>query len=127
MSGAPAAGTAEGDGTAEDDGTAEGGEAGTAARTGADARRLHAALAAALADQLDAAVSFRHELHAAADVSGSEEPTAERVAAALGDPGAPWVAGAGRLVRIGPAAGPSLAIRAEIGRASCRERVLRLV
>jgi amidohydrolase len=76
--------------------------------------RLHAALSAALADQLDAAVTFRHELHAAADVSGSEEPTAERVAAALGDPDAPWVAGAGRLVRVGPATGPSIAIRAEL-------------
>jgi amidohydrolase len=85
-----------------------------AARAGVDAGRLHAALAAALAAELDFAVSLRHELHAAADVSGSEEPTAERVAAALGDPDAPWVGGAGRLVRIGPAAGPSIAIRAEL-------------
>jgi amidohydrolase len=77
-------------------------------------QKLGAALEAALADELALAVSLRHELHAAPDLSGQEERTAARVAAALGDARAPTVAGTGRLVRIGPPAGPSIAIRAEL-------------
>jgi amidohydrolase len=80
----------------------------------ADVQRLRAALAAGLAAQLGLAVELRHELHAAADLSGAEEPTAARVAAALGDPGAPRAGGTGRLVRIGPAEGACIAIRAEL-------------
>ena len=76
--------------------------------------RLAAVLRAGLASELDDAVRLRHELHADAEPSGSEHRTAARVAAALGDSGAPAVAGTGRLVRIGPRDGPCIAIRAEL-------------
>ena len=82
----------------------------TSTTTAAELAELHATLQAGLAAELDFAVGLRRELHAAADLSGSEEPTAARVAAALGEPDAPKVAGAGRLVRIGPAAGPCIAL-----------------
>ena len=73
-----------------------------------------AALRAALDRELAEAVRLRHELHAGAELSGSEHRTAARVAAALGEPGAPALAGTGRLVRIGPADGPCVAVRAEL-------------
>ena len=72
------------------------------------------ALRAALDRELEDAVALRHELHAAAELSGAEYQTAARVAAALGAADAPAVAGTGRLVRIGPASGPCIAIRAEL-------------
>jgi amidohydrolase len=75
---------------------------------------LRSALRSALARELEDAARLRHELHAHPEVSGSEDRTAARVAAALGAPGAPAVAGTGRLVRIGAAAGPCVAIRAEL-------------
>jgi amidohydrolase len=80
----------------------------------ADTQRLHAELRAGIAGELGFAVGLRHELHEAAELSGSEERTAGRVAAALGDPAAPSVAGTGRLLRIGPPSGPCIAIRAEL-------------
>ncbi|WP_035855634.1 M20 metallopeptidase family protein [Cryptosporangium arvum] len=67
---------------------------------------------AALADELPGAVALRHELHANPDVSGAEDPTADRVVAALGLP-AERIAGTGRLLRIGPD-GPSIGLRAEM-------------
>jgi amidohydrolase len=82
--------------------------------TPAAIEKLGAELGAALAAELDGAILLRHELHAAPDLSGAEEATAARVAAALGEPAAPRVAGTGRLVRIGPAAGPSVAVRGEM-------------
>ncbi len=75
---------------------------------------LRAALRGALARELPDAIELRHELHAHPELSGSEGRTAAAVAAALGVPDAPAVAGTGRLVRIGPAAGPCIAIRAEL-------------
>ncbi len=75
---------------------------------------LRAALRSALARELPDAIELRHDLHAHAELSGSEIRTAATVAAALGVPDAPVVAGTGRLVRIGPAAGPCVAIRAEL-------------
>jgi amidohydrolase len=75
---------------------------------------LAAALRAALDRELADAVRLRHDLHAAPELSGSEYQTAARVAAALGEPDAPQVAGTGRLVRIGPADGPCVAVRAEL-------------
>jgi amidohydrolase len=72
-----------------------------------------AALRAALDRELADAVRLRHELHASAELSGSEYQTAASVAAALGEPDAPSVADTGRLVRIGPAGGPCVAVRAE--------------
>src|SRR3954452_16764625 len=80
--------------------------------------RLRKALGAELPD----AVSLRHELHAAPDLSGYEEPTAARVATALGAPDAPAVAGTARLIRIGPATGASVAIRAELDALPVAER-----
>jgi amidohydrolase len=74
---------------------------------------LAAQLRAGLAAELDAAVALRHDLHAEAEPSGSEHRTAARVAAALGAPDAPAVAGTGRLIRIGPD-GPCVALRAEL-------------
>ncbi|HEY7147491.1 MAG TPA: amidohydrolase [Streptosporangiaceae bacterium] len=75
---------------------------------------LRAALAAALAAELPAAIELRHELHREPELSGAETRTAAAVAAALGAPDARPVAGTGRLIRIGPRAGPSIAIRAEL-------------
>jgi amidohydrolase len=82
--------------------------------TTAQAQELHAALRAALDAELGFAVGLRRELHAAADLSGAEQPTAATVAAALGEPDAPVVAQAGRLIRIGPATGPTVAVRTEL-------------
>ncbi len=73
-----------------------------------------AALRAALDRELPDAVRLRRELHAGAELSGSEHRTAARVAAALGAADAPVIAGTGRLVRIGPPSGPCIAIRAEL-------------
>jgi amidohydrolase len=67
-----------------------------------------------LADEIAAAVELRHELHADAELSGTEYRTAARVAQALGAPDAPVVAGTGRLVRIGRPEGPCVALRAEL-------------
>jgi amidohydrolase len=80
----------------------------------ADLADLAAELRAGLASELDDAVRLRHELHADAELSGSEHRTAARVARALGEGDAATVAGTGRIVRIGPADGPSIALRAEL-------------
>jgi amidohydrolase len=72
------------------------------------------ALSALVAAELPAAVHLRHDLHRNAEVSGAEAKTAATVAAALGAPGAPAIAGTGRLIRIGPSGGPAIAIRAEL-------------
>jgi amidohydrolase len=79
-----------------------------------DSESLRAALTAALAAELPAAIEFRHELHRQAELSGAETGTAAAVAAALGAPDSLPVAGTGRLVRIGPGTGPSVAVRAEL-------------
>jgi amidohydrolase len=79
-----------------------------------DAEELYAALSAGIDRELDAAVALRRELHAAPELGGAEYATAARVAAALGEPDAPVVAGTGRVVRIGPAGGPTIAVRAEL-------------
>lgn len=79
-----------------------------------DSEGLRASLTAALAAELPAAIEFRHELHHQPEPSGAETRTSAAVAAALGAPDAPVVAGTGRLIRIGPPAGPSIAIRAEL-------------
>jgi amidohydrolase len=81
-----------------------------------------AALRAALDRELASAVRLRHELHACAELSGSEHQTAARAAAALGEPDAPPVAGTGRMIRIGPASGPSIVLRAELDALPIREQ-----
>jgi amidohydrolase len=63
--------------------------------------------------ELPSAIALRHQLHAAPELSGAEEATAVRVAAAIGVP-AEQVAGTGRLLRIGPPTGPSIGVRAEL-------------
>jgi len=88
-------------------------------RTG---QALAAALRAAVASELEAAVALRHELHADPELSGAEYRTAARVAAALGDVDAPSVAGTGRLIRIGRADGPCVALRAELDALPITER-----
>jgi amidohydrolase len=75
---------------------------------------VRAALRAALAAELDHAVLLRHDLHAHPELSGAEQRTAATVAAALGEPDAAAVAGTGRLIRIGPASGPCVAVRGEM-------------
>ncbi len=67
-----------------------------------------------LAAELDDAVTLRHELHADAEPSGAEHRTAARVARALGAGNGKPVAGTGRIVRIGPAGGHAIALRAEL-------------
>jgi metal-dependent amidase/aminoacylase/carboxypeptidase family protein len=93
----------------------------TAERPGS-ADGLRSALTALLAAELPAAVELRHELHRYPELSGAEARTAATAAAALGAPdavdaGSTTVAGTvvantGRLIRIGPPAGPAIAIRA---------------
>jgi amidohydrolase len=84
--------------------------------------RPDAALRAALDREISGAIALRHELHAGAELSGAEHRTAARVAAELGAADAPAVAGTGRIVRIGPPAGPCVAIRAELDALPVREQ-----
>ncbi|MGO9162911.1 MAG: M20 metallopeptidase family protein [Streptosporangiaceae bacterium] len=77
-------------------------------------KSLRVSLTALLAEELPAAVQLRRQLHRDAELSGAEEGTAAAVAAAMGTAGSPAVAGTGRLIRIGPPAGPSIAVRAEL-------------
>jgi len=74
-----------------------------------------AELAALVAAELPNAVALRHRLHADPRLSGQEDDTAEAVSAAIGLPSPPErVADTGRLLRLGPAVGPSVALRAEL-------------
>lgn len=79
-------------------------------------------LGAGITAELDVAVRLRHELHASPELSGGEFETGARVAAALGAPDAPAVAGTGRLIRIGRAEGPCIALRAELDALPVTER-----
>jgi len=85
-----------------------------------DSASLAAAWDAALAAELADAVQLRHRLHAAPEVSGSEQATAAVVAQAIGGD-AEVVAGAGRVLRIGPP-GPAVAVRAELDALPVQER-----
>ncbi len=82
--------------------------------SGVNLGELAARLRAALDREISGAVQLRHELHAGAEVSGAEHRTSARMAAALGDPDAAVLGGTGRLIRIGPPDGPSIAVRAEL-------------
>lgn len=79
--------------------------------------RLHAAVAA----ELPAAVELRHALHADPRRSGDEADTTTAVVAALGAGPGRRVADTGRLVRIGTATGPTVALRAELDGLVVRE------
>ena len=78
------------------------------------ASQLAERLATLLAAELPAAIELRHELHSRPELSGAEHGTAAAVAAAIGAPQAPVIAGTGRLIRIGPQQGPAIAVRAEL-------------
>ncbi|MGJ8720291.1 MAG: M20 metallopeptidase family protein [Salinibacterium amurskyense] len=67
-----------------------------------------------LDEQLSAAIELRHELHRNPSLSGEEGPTADRIIAALDVSDFETVADTGRIVRIGPKTGPSIAVRAEL-------------
>jgi amidohydrolase len=108
-----------------------------ASRASSDAA-LQAALAAGLDAELPAATELRHELHRRPELSGNEDRTADRVVTAVAsatalhpavtDPATGpairvhSVAGTGRLLRIGPATGPAVAIRAELDALPVTER-----
>jgi amidohydrolase len=78
-----------------------------------DLTELAIAWQQALSAELPAAIALRHELHAHPEVSGAESATAARVAAAIGRRLEP-AAGTGGLIRIGPASGPAIGVRAEL-------------
>lgn len=88
----------------------------------AAAKSLQSSLTALVAAELTAATALRHELHRQPELSGAESATAAAVTAALGFPDAPKVAGTGRLIRIGPASGPCIAVRAELDALPVPER-----
>ncbi|HUA41322.1 MAG TPA: M20 family metallopeptidase [Streptosporangiaceae bacterium] len=88
----------------------------------AAARILQSSLTSAVAAELTVATALRHDLHCQPDLSGAESATAAAVATAMGFPDAPEVAGTGRLIRIGPASGPCIAIRAELDALPVPER-----
>lgn len=77
----------------------------------------HAALAARLTEaalaRIPAAVRDREELHGMAEVSGAEHGTAAWIAERMPTP-MDTVAETGRIGRIGPHGGPSVAVRAEL-------------
>ncbi|MGZ4452812.1 MAG: M20 metallopeptidase family protein [Nocardioides sp.] len=77
-----------------------------------------AALRTALDLELPAAMELRRRVHAEPELSGEEERTAARVSEAIAAGGAVTstevIADVGRLIRIGAASGPSVAIRAEL-------------
>jgi amidohydrolase len=77
---------------------------------------LASRLLAVIEAELPAATELRHQIHREPDLGGFEERTATLIAAALGDPDAPWVT-QGRLVRIPAGRGPDethVAVRAEL-------------
>ncbi|MGO4103326.1 M20 family metallopeptidase [Leifsonia sp. YAF41] len=73
-------------------------------------------------EQIPSAVALRHEIHRDPQLSGHEGPTADAVISALGVVGEQTVAETGRLVRIGPATGPAIGIRAELDALPVREQ-----
>lgn len=70
-------------------------------------------LADLVAAELPAATELRRRLHADPRRSGDEDDTASAVCAAIGVAGE-RVAGTGRLLRLGPATGPAVVLRAEL-------------
>lgn len=68
---------------------------------------------AGVAQELPAAAALRRRIHADPWLSGEEEPTARLVAETMDVP-TRVVAETGRVARLGPASGPSVALRAEL-------------
>jgi amidohydrolase len=79
------------------------------------------ALLQALEQELPAAVELRHRLHAQPELAHSEQLTAAAVAAELPVQGE-TVAGTGLMARVGSAAGPPVAVRAELDGVPVAER-----
>lgn len=73
-----------------------------------------------LARELPGAVELRHALHADPRASGDEEDTAVLLGAAIGGV-AQRVATTGRMIRLGPATGPAVVLRAELDGLPVRE------
>jgi len=88
----------------------------------APAESVQSSLTSLMAAELSAATALRHQLHRQPELSGAESATAAAVAAAMGFPDAPAVAGTGRLIRIGPETGPCVAVRAELDALPVPER-----
>jgi amidohydrolase len=86
-----------------------------------DLLQVHGQWQQRLVEELPAAIELRHRIHAEPRLSHDEWDTARLVADALGAPDAPNVAGAGRVVRIGPSSGPSIALRGELDALPLRE------
>jgi amidohydrolase len=72
-------------------------------------------------EHLPLATELRHQIHRSPQLSGHEGPTAMAVLEALGDVEHEMVAGTGLLVRVGPAKGPAIGIRAELDGLPVRE------
>ncbi|MDQ7993827.1 MAG: amidohydrolase, partial [Propionicimonas sp.] len=75
---------------------------------------LLAALTGHLTEVMPQALGLRRELHRHPNLGGGERPTAERLRKALPGLRASRVADTGFLVRVGPASGPAIGIRAEM-------------
>jgi amidohydrolase len=82
---------------------------------------LLAALVAGIERELPRAVELRHRLHAHPELAHAESWTADTVASELPAPAEP-AAGTGRVARVGPRVGPSVAVRAELDGVPLRER-----
>ncbi|MEU8282576.1 M20 metallopeptidase family protein [Micrococcus luteus] len=89
--------------------------------TDADLDRLAETWLLALERELPAAEQLRRELHANPRRSGDEADTTARIAAATGIRFEP-TAGTGGVARLGPAAGPSVLVRAELDALPVTER-----
>lgn len=74
---------------------------------------LRSGLAAALVDELPAAVQLRHELHQIPELGGAEDETPLRLQAELSGLDIETIAGTGFAARLG-AAGPAIAVRTEL-------------
>ena len=91
-------------------------------RASTDARALLVRLLEALEPELAAAEALRERLHARPELANAEHETAAIVLAALDAADVERVAGTGILARIGPRAGPAVALRAELDALALRER-----
>jgi amidohydrolase len=79
------------------------------------------ALLAALEPELEQARALRRRLHSEPELAHGEQRTSALVADALGVP-SELVAGTGRIARVGPSSGASVALRAELDGLPLRER-----
>jgi amidohydrolase len=78
-------------------------------------------LLAAIERELPQAVALRHRLHSSPELAHAEHDTAAAIASELPVP-CTVVAGTGRVARVGPVGGPSVAVRAELDGLPIQER-----